>query len=94
MNAAGPDRSSWARKAGGWCLLTAGLAGCVVPIIPGIPFLLAGLIVLARDYAWARSTLRKAKRKIVSMRRRARSKRSSKTVVSRSTSSDSQASEP
>jgi hypothetical protein len=94
MNGDGPDRSSWARKAGGWCLLTAGLAGCVLPVIPGIPLLLAGLLILARDYAWARSALRKAKRKIVSIRRRARSRKSNKTVVARDASAGSQTTEP
>lgn len=76
MDSAAPARSNWARKAGGWFLITAGFAGCVLPVIPGIPLLLAGLIILARDYAWARSALHKAKRKVVSMRRRARAKRS------------------
>jgi len=76
MDPAAPARSNWARKTGGWFLITAGIAGCVLPVIPGIPLLFAGLIILARDYAWARSALRKAKRKVVSMRRRARAKRS------------------
>ena len=38
-------------RPGGWALLAIGIAGCVLPVIPGIPFSLAGLIILARDYA-------------------------------------------
>jgi len=78
-----PDagRSNWARKAGGWSLLVIGVAGCVLPVIPGIPFAFAGLIVLARDYTWARTALRKAKRKAVSMRRRSRVKRAGVVIV-------------
>ena len=44
----------WARIAGGWTLLVVGLLGFVLPVIPGIPLVLAGLALLAKDYAWAR----------------------------------------
>jgi hypothetical protein len=81
MSAADPDRNSWLRKASGWGLLAVGLAGCVLPILPGIPLALAGLIILARDYAWAKTALRKAKRSFVSMRRRSRTKRPTRPVV-------------
>jgi len=37
MDPAAPARSNWARKTGGWFLITAGIAGCVLPVIPGIP---------------------------------------------------------
>ncbi|QNI37390.1 hypothetical protein H7846_03495 [Edaphobacter sp. 4G125] len=79
----GAGRNSWARKAGGWGLLVAGVAGCILPVIPGIPLLLAGLIILARDYAWARAALRKVKRKVVSMRRRTRVKRTTNMVATK-----------
>lgn len=84
MGAMETGRNSWARKAGGWGLIAAGIAGCILPVIPGIPLLLAGLIILSRDYAWARGALRKVKRKVVAMRRRTRAKRSVNVVVSRS----------
>jgi hypothetical protein len=42
-----------ARQVGGYTLLAAGLAGCVLPIIPGIPLLFAGLALLAVDTPWA-----------------------------------------
>jgi uncharacterized membrane protein YbaN (DUF454 family) len=63
------------RKAGGWALLVLGIAGCVLPVIPGIPLLLAGLLILAQDYKWAKSALGKAKRWAVHVRRKARAKR-------------------
>ena len=83
MGAVETGRNGWARKAGGWGLLVAGVAGCILPVIPGIPLLLAGLIILARDYAWARSALRKVKRKAVSMRRKARVKRTANMVATK-----------
>ena len=81
MEAVGIDRSSMVRKAGGWGLLALGIAGCLLPVIPGIPFALAGLLILGRDYAWARSALRTAKRWVVRMRRRARARQRIKDVA-------------
>jgi uncharacterized membrane protein YbaN (DUF454 family) len=37
----------------GWILVVLGTAGILLPLIPGIPLLLGGLIVLARHYVWA-----------------------------------------
>jgi uncharacterized membrane protein YbaN (DUF454 family) len=45
------------RLAGGWLLVVVGLAGFVLPVIPGIPLLLAGLVLLAGDYVWAKRLL-------------------------------------
>ena len=84
MNEAPQERSRWMRIAGGWFLLGTGIAGCVLPVIPGIPLALAGLLVLSRDYVWARSLLRKAKRKAVAVRRKARARQSAPVVNSRS----------
>jgi uncharacterized membrane protein YbaN (DUF454 family) len=66
------DRRGWARKAGGWTLLVVGVAGCVLPVAPGIPLVLAGLVILARDYKWARQVLRRGKRWLVRARARRR----------------------
>lgn len=33
----------------GWGLVAAGIAGCVLPVAPGIPLVLAGLVVLAKE---------------------------------------------
>lgn len=84
MGAAGVSWNDWTRKAGGWGLLVVGVAGCVLPVIPGIPFLIAGLIVLGRDYAWARSGLRRVKRWVVAARRKARARRAAAAARVRS----------
>jgi uncharacterized protein len=38
------------RDIGGFVLLIAGAIGCVLPILPGIPLLLAGVYILAPRY--------------------------------------------
>jgi uncharacterized membrane protein YbaN (DUF454 family) len=40
------------RSLSGYGLLLLGVAGCLLPVIPGIPFLLAGAAVLGWDH-WA-----------------------------------------
>lgn len=55
----------------GFTLLAAGLAGLVVPILPGPLFILAGLAVLATEYMWARRALVVAKDKARKARARA-----------------------
>ena len=74
MRAVGASWSDWTRRAGGWALIALGIAGCVLPVIPGVPLLIAGLIILARDYAWARRELRRVKRWVVRARRRSRAR--------------------
>lgn len=44
--------SLW-RTVAGWALIGVGVAGLVLPIIPGIPLLVAGLIALSAQYKWA-----------------------------------------
>ena len=41
------------RQATGYACLAVGVAGCVLPILPGIPFLFLGLGLLAVDSPWA-----------------------------------------
>jgi uncharacterized protein YqgC (DUF456 family) len=41
----------------GWSMLLLGVVGIVLPIVPGIPFLLAGLVMLSRRYAWAEKAI-------------------------------------
>ena len=58
------ERTGWGRWAslgGGWLLVIAGLAGFVLPVIPGIPLLLGGLALLAGEYVWARRLLERVK---------------------------------
>jgi hypothetical protein len=46
---------------GGFVLLAVGVAGLALPIIPGIPLIIAGLALLASEYAWARRALERAR---------------------------------
>lgn len=47
----------------GFALLGMGVVGLLLPVVPQIPFLLGGLLLLAREYHWARRLLDWAKRK-------------------------------
>ena len=51
------------RETGAWLLILIGVAGCVLPVIPGIPLLIAGLAVLAVDRVWAARLLERVKEK-------------------------------
>jgi uncharacterized membrane protein YbaN (DUF454 family) len=55
-----PSGSLW-RNAGGWILLILGVAGLMLPVLPGVPLLIAGLVMLSADHRWARNCLRKGK---------------------------------
>ena len=83
MDVVGARPNSSVRRAIGWALLVVGIAGCMLPVMPGIPLALAGLIILARDYVWAQRALRHAKRRVVNMRRQARQKRTEKAMMAR-----------
>jgi uncharacterized membrane protein YbaN (DUF454 family) len=71
----GQQPSGWLRKVTGWGLLAAGIAGCILPVIPGFPLVIAGLLILARDYVWAKRALHRAKRWAVHARRKMRARR-------------------
>ena len=43
-------------------LLLLGVIGLVLPLLPGIPLLIAGLVILSREYDWARRLLAKGQR--------------------------------
>jgi len=47
----------------GFILLGMGVVGLLLPIVPQVPFFIAGLLLLAREYHWARRLLDWAKRK-------------------------------
>ena len=55
-----PSGLLW-RTAAGWTLLVVGAAGLVLPVLPGVPLLLAGLVMLSANYRWARTCLRRLK---------------------------------
>ncbi|MFL6429078.1 MAG: PGPGW domain-containing protein [Acidobacteriaceae bacterium] len=46
----------------GWLCVGAGVLGLVLPIIPGIPLLIVGLVVLSARYRWASDCLHWVKR--------------------------------
>lgn len=41
------------RQTAGYACLVLGVIGCILPVLPGIPLLLAGLGLLAADSPWA-----------------------------------------
>jgi uncharacterized protein len=41
------------RQGAGYASVAAGVAGCILPVIPGIPLLFVGLGLLAVDSPWA-----------------------------------------
>lgn len=55
--------SLW-RTAVGWALVCAGILGMILPIIPGVPLLIGGLVILSARYRWAAVGLRWLKRKV------------------------------
>ncbi len=52
--------SLW-RTVGGWIFVIVGVAGLLLPVLPGVPLLIAGLVLLSADHRWARNCLRKVK---------------------------------
>lgn len=57
----------------GTVLILAGLAGLALPILPGWLLIIAGLAVLASEYAWAERALDAAKARAKSAAKKARS---------------------
>lgn len=51
------------RQTGGVALIVVGIVGCLLPIMPGIPFLIAGAAVLGTDHVLVRSTHQWLRRK-------------------------------
>jgi uncharacterized protein len=45
------------REVAGFILLIAGLIGCLLPVIPGSPMVIAGLALLGVDHPKIRSTM-------------------------------------
>jgi hypothetical protein len=46
----------------GFALVAVGIAGLVLPVLPGWALIIAGLVVLSREYSWAHSALAFARR--------------------------------
>lgn len=53
----------WARIIGGFALLVLGVVGLFLPFLQGIAFIVLGLLLLSREYHWARRLLDWARRK-------------------------------
>jgi uncharacterized protein (TIGR02611 family) len=49
----------------GFTIVCLGVAGLVLPVLPGWVLIIAGLAVLSREYSWAQSALAFARRKAV-----------------------------
>jgi uncharacterized membrane protein YbaN (DUF454 family) len=47
------------RIVGGFLLLAAGAVGILLPVVPAVPLLILGLILLARHFAWAHRLLQR-----------------------------------
>lgn len=47
----------------GFALLGLGIVGLFLPILQGIAFIIGGLLLLAREYHWARNLLNWVRRK-------------------------------
>ena len=54
----------------GWFLLALGGAGLVLPVLPGIPFLLVGLSILSIEYEWARNLFASLRRRFPAIYRK------------------------
>jgi uncharacterized membrane protein YbaN (DUF454 family) len=57
----------------GWLCVCIGVLGVVLPVIPGLPFLFAGLFILSARYRWASvclNWLKRQARKVAARRSR------------------------
>ncbi len=50
----------------GWVLLLLGLGGLFLPLLPGVPLVIAALVVLSREYDWAQRLLTRVRRHLPS----------------------------
>ena len=65
----------------GVALVLAGLAGIVLPLLPGPLLIIGGLAVLATEYVWARRALAAAKRKAEQAQAKVRARRHRKRYL-------------
>ncbi|HET9182641.1 MAG TPA: PGPGW domain-containing protein [Candidatus Angelobacter sp.] len=56
----------WGREAGGWSLLGLAILFFPLPIVPTV-LLVAGLLILSANHAWASTVLRKVQAKFPSL---------------------------
>jgi uncharacterized membrane protein YbaN (DUF454 family) len=53
------QKKKWIVLVVGWAFILVGIAGPVLPILPGVLFLVIGLVVLSTEYLWAHQVLTK-----------------------------------
>ena len=53
--------------AAGWSFVALGVLGIILPILPGLPFLVIGITVLSAEYVWARKLLQKLRDRFPSL---------------------------
>jgi uncharacterized membrane protein YbaN (DUF454 family) len=47
----------------GWMIICLGIAGLALPFVPGVVFILLGLVILSSQYVWAQRMLGWLRRK-------------------------------
>jgi uncharacterized protein len=65
----------------GWVCICVGVLGLVLPVIPGIPLLIAGLFILSARYVWASYCLKWVQRQVRAGARRWRRKEKASDLV-------------
>lgn len=43
----------------GWGFILAGIVGTILPVLPGVLFVIIGLLILSSEYVWASNLLQK-----------------------------------
>ncbi len=55
----------------GWMFIVLGVAGLFLPVLQGILFIVIGLLILSREYAWARNWLLRLEQRFPQLSRKA-----------------------
>ncbi|HYD32189.1 MAG TPA: PGPGW domain-containing protein [Azospirillaceae bacterium] len=59
----GSQAKRWGILIAGWGFLALGIPGLVLPILQGWLFIIIGLLLLSREYHWARQLLERLRRR-------------------------------
>jgi uncharacterized protein (TIGR02611 family) len=78
----------------GVLLLVLGLAGIVLPFLPGWLLIFAGLAVLSTEYVWAERLLRRAKKAATGAKDKAIGRKNARSGVTERSASDAAATTP